>query len=189
MDRLCLCPCHYLKPAIIPRCKPNENIYSSTKQDKPRKAKRLSEKIVCPFTQIEVYQYAPKPIETVKNNQGKETDMKGNPSGRRKSLANFIVIAGGIPRRTKVECKKMNGHSHNQQQGCNPLQKPRPKTSFFYIHFLYKFIKSSLVKIDSKEMFFLSIFSRPPSWRSTRAMAFITFRFDSLALSMASIVD
>ena len=62
--------------------------------------------------------------------------MKGNPSGRTKSLDNFIVIAGGIPRRTKVECKEMNGHAHDQQQGCNPLQKPRPETAFFYIHFV-----------------------------------------------------
>ena len=68
----------------------------------------------------------------MKNNQGKQADMKGNPSGRTKSVNNFIVIAGGIPRRTKVECKEMNGHSHDQQQGCNPLQKPRFSMFIFY---------------------------------------------------------
>jgi len=115
--------------------------------------------------------------------------MKGNPSRRAKSIDNFVVIAGGIPGRTEVEGEEVDRHAHYQQQGCNPLQKPRPKTAFFYIHFLYKFIKSSLVKIDSKGTFLFSIFSRPPSWRSTRAMAFITFRLDSLARSMASIVD
>mgnify|MGYP001617902137 CR=1 FL=1 len=60
--------------------KPNENIYSSTKQDKPGKPKCLSEKIVCPFTQIKIYHYAPKPIETVKNNQGKQAYMESYPS-------------------------------------------------------------------------------------------------------------
>jgi len=115
--------------------------------------------------------------------------MKSDPSWRAKTIDNFIIVAGGIPTGTKVKGEEMHGHPYDQQQGCNPLQKPRPKTAFFYVHFLYKFIKSSLVKTDSKEMFFLSIFSRPPSWRSTRAMAFITFRLDSLARSMASIVD
>ena len=115
--------------------------------------------------------------------------MKGDPSWRAKSVDNFIVIAGGIPRGTEVEGEEVDRHPQHQQQGCNPLQKPRPETTFFYIHFLYKFIKSSLVKTDSKGTFLFSIFSRPPSWRSTRAMAFITFRLDSLARSMASIVD
>jgi len=68
----------------------------------------LFEKVVCFFTQIKVYQYAPKPIETVKNNQGKQAAMKGNPSGRAKSVNNFIVIAGGIPARTKMEGEEMN---------------------------------------------------------------------------------
>jgi len=61
--------------------------------------------------------------------------MKGNPSGRTKSLDNFIIIAGGISAGAKVEGKEMNGYPQHQQQGCNPLQKPRPKTMFFYIHY------------------------------------------------------
>ena len=40
--------------------------------------------------------------------------MKGNPSGRTKSLDNFIVIAGGIPRRTKVEGEEVDRHPHYQ---------------------------------------------------------------------------
>ena len=71
----------------------------------------------------------------MKNNQGKETDMKGNPSGRTKSLDNFIIIAGGISAGAKVEGKEMNGYPQHQQQSGNPLQKPRPETSFFYIHY------------------------------------------------------
>ena len=61
--------------------------------------------------------------------------MKSNPSGRAKPVDNFIVIAGGIPAGAKVEGKEMDRHSHYQQQGCNPLQKPRPETTFFYIHY------------------------------------------------------
>ncbi len=179
----------------------------------------------------------------MKNNQDKEADMEGNPSGRAKTIDNFIIVAGGIPAGTKMESEEVDRHPHYQQQGGNPLQEPRPKTTFFYVHyflpqstprirkiishskapafkiftiiasvillslfsfpasapsatsavngyiFLYRFIKSSFVKTASKGMFFLSIFSRPPSWRSTRAMAFITFRLDSLARSIASIVD
>ena len=117
-------------------CKPNENIYSGTKQDKPGKPEYLSKKVVCPFTQIKIYQYTPKPIETVENNQGKETDMKGNPSGRAKTIDNFIIVAGGIPAGAKVEGKEVDRHAQNQQQGCNPLQEPRPETTFFYVHFI-----------------------------------------------------
>ena len=61
--------------------------------------------------------------------------MKGDPSGRTKPVDNFIVIAGGIPAGTKVEGKEVDRHAHDQQQGCNPLQKPRPKTTLLYIHF------------------------------------------------------
>ena len=100
---------------MIFRCKPNENIYSNTKQNKPRKPKCLSGKIVCPFTQIKIYQYAPKPIKTVENNQGKKADMKSNPSGRAKPVDNFIVIAGGIPAGAKVEGKEVYRHAHDQQ--------------------------------------------------------------------------
>lgn len=50
--------------------------------------------------------------------------MESNPSRRTESVDNFIVISGGIPPGTKMEGKEMNGHAHNQQQGCNPLQKP-----------------------------------------------------------------
>jgi hypothetical protein len=30
----------------------------------------------------------------------------------------------------------MDGHTHNQQQGSNPLQEPRPETTFFNVHFI-----------------------------------------------------
>jgi hypothetical protein len=32
----------------------------------------------------------------------------------------------------------MNGHTHNQQQGGNPLQEPRPETPFFNVHIFYR---------------------------------------------------
>lgn len=115
--------------------------------------------------------------------------MKGNPSRGAEPVDNFIIIAGGVAAGTKVKSEEMDGYTHHQQQGGNPLQEPRPETPFFNVHFLYRPIKSSLVKIDSKGIFFLSIFSLPPSWRSTRVMALTTFRLDSLARSMASIVD
>jgi len=51
----------------------------------------------------------------VKNNQDKETDMKGYPSRRAKSVDNFIVITGGIPAGAKMEGKKVDRHSHDQQ--------------------------------------------------------------------------
>ena len=44
----------------------------------------------------------------MKNNQGKETEMEGDPSGRTKPVDNFIVIAGGIPAGTKVEGKEVD---------------------------------------------------------------------------------
>ncbi len=40
--------------------------------------------------------------------------MKGNPSGRAKSVNNFIVIAGGIPAGTKVEGEEVDRHPHYQ---------------------------------------------------------------------------
>ena len=61
--------------------------------------------------------------------------MKGNPSVRAKPVDNFIIIARGIPAGAKVEGKEVYRHSYYQQQGSNPLQKPRPKTAFFYIHY------------------------------------------------------
>lgn len=71
--------------------------------------------------------------------------MEGNPSGGAEPVDNFIVIAGGVAAGTKVKSKEMDGHTHDQQQGGNPLQKPRPEPPFFSIHFLYRSIKSSLV--------------------------------------------
>ena len=61
--------------------------------------------------------------------------MEGNPSGRAKTIDNFIVITGGIPAGTKMEGEEVDRHPHYQQQGGNPLQKPRPETTFFYVHY------------------------------------------------------
>jgi len=41
--------------------------------------------------------------------------MKSDPSGRAKTIDNFIVIAGGIPAGAKMEGKKVDRHSHDQQ--------------------------------------------------------------------------
>ncbi len=62
--------------------------------------------------------------------------MKGDPPGRAKPVDDLIIIAGGIPIRTEVKSEEMNRHTHNQQQGSNPLQEPRPETPFSHIHFI-----------------------------------------------------
>lgn len=62
--------------------------------------------------------------------------MKGNPSRSTEPVDDFIVIAGGIPVGAKMKQKEMNSHSDNEQQGCNPLEEPRPKTLILGIHYL-----------------------------------------------------
>ena len=102
-------------------CKPNKNIYPNTKKSKSHKPESSPDKMSCFFTKIKIYKYTPQPVETMKNNQRKETAMKGNPSGRTKPLDNFIVIAGGIPAGTKMKGKKMDRHPHHKQQGSNSM--------------------------------------------------------------------
>jgi hypothetical protein len=76
------------------------------------------------FTGLKIHEYFPKTIQTVKNHQGKKTDMKSNPSWRGKTVNNLIVIPGGIPAGTKMKGKKMDRHPYYQQQSGNPLQEP-----------------------------------------------------------------
>lgn len=117
------------------RRKPDKNVYANTKQNNPCKPEDLFEKIVTPFTQIKICRYPPKSVETVKNNQSEEAAMKGNPTGRAKPADNFIIIAGDIPGGTEVKGEEVDRHPHYQQQGGNPLQKPRPETMPFSIHY------------------------------------------------------
>lgn len=98
-----------------------QNTNPHTKENNPCNPEDLFEKTDCSLTQIKVYHDAPKPIQTVKNNQGKKAYMKSSPSGRAKPPDDLIIITGGIPVGTEVKREEMDSHAHNQQQGGNPL--------------------------------------------------------------------
>lgn len=117
-------------------CKPDEYIHANAKQDQTGKPEDIFKKELCFLAEIKIDTYTPKSVKAVKNNQREEANMKGNPSRSAEPVDDFIVIAGGIPVGAKMKQKEMNSHSDNEQQGCNPLEEPRPKTLILGIHYL-----------------------------------------------------
>jgi hypothetical protein len=51
----------------------------------------------------------------MKNNERKETDMKGNPPGSTKPMDNFFVVTGCVSAGAEMKNKEMNGHPYYQQ--------------------------------------------------------------------------
>ena len=66
--------------------------------------------------------------------------MKRNPPRRTESVNYLVIISGGITTGTEVKRKKVDRNPDYQQQGGNPLQEPRPETTFFYIHYCNELI-------------------------------------------------
>ena len=74
------CAIIILKTAVLP-CKTDRNVKPGAEYNNSCNPEAPPEQAGCLFTYMKIYYYAPKPIKTVKDNEGKEAKVKGNPTG------------------------------------------------------------------------------------------------------------